>query len=281
MTTQTILVEPARRHAPYPDAPQRDDMQNSIYLYERSATEALMDHLGNMDGTLVRNEARLGPSLSVPGDTRVPDLMVAFNCDVARVQEDNGYSLERQPHPPEFVLEVASHTTGSVDYTEKRADYARYGVGKYWRFDPTGGDYHDRSLAGDKLVGGVYEPIAIAWTDAEHGSGYSEALGLYVCWERDVLRFYDPAQGRYLRTMDESEDRGDADAAERRAEAVARRVADARADAEAERRRRADEARRQAAARAEADARLRAEARAEAAEARLAEMERERREGGG
>ncbi len=261
MTTQAILVEPARRHAPYPDAPPRDDMQNSIYLYERSATEALIDHFGNPDATLVRNEARLGPSLSLPKDTRVPDLMVAFDCHVARVQEDNGYSLERQPHPPEFVLEVASRTTGFVDYTAKRVDYARYGVSEYWRFDPTRGEYHDDSLAGDRLVGGVYEPIAIAWTDPEHGSGYSEALGLYVCWEREVLRFYDPVQRRYLRTMDESEDRGDAEAEGRRREV-------ARADTEAE-------LRRQAEARADAEAHAR-----RLAEARLAELERRHENGG-
>ena len=240
MTTQTILVKPAPRAAPYPDAPPRDDMQNLRYLHLRSIVEALSDHFGNPDATLIGNEVRLGPSLSAPEDTRVPDLMVAFNCDVAQCWEDNGYSLESQPHPPQFALEVASKTTGIVDYTEKRADYERYGVWEYWRFDPTGGEYHDDSLAGDRLVGGVYERIAIEWRDAEHGSGYSEALGLFVCWERELLRFYDPLQGRYLRTLTESE-------AERRAEAAGRRVA---------------------------------EARAEAAEARLAELERERREGG-
>ncbi len=132
----------------------------------------------------------------------------------------------------------------------------------------------------------MYERIAIEWIDAKHGRGYSEALGLFVCWEREELRFYDPAQGRYLRTLAE-------EAAERRAEAAGRRVADARADAEAERRRReavradmeAESRRRAEAARqraeaqaeAEAEARRQAEARAEAAEARLAELERERR----
>ena len=62
--------------------------------------------------------------------------MVAFDCDVARIQEYNGYSLASQPHPPQFVLEVASRSTRVVDYIEKRADYARYGVAEYWRFDP-------------------------------------------------------------------------------------------------------------------------------------------------
>ena len=124
--------------------------------------------------------------------------MVAFNCDVARAKEDNGYCLELQPYPPEFVLDVVSRANGFVDYTEKRADYARYGVAEYWRFDPTSGAYHDRSFAGDRLVEGRYERIAIEWADAEHGRGYSAALGLYVCWEEGELRFYDPFQGRYL-----------------------------------------------------------------------------------
>ena len=296
MTTQAILVEPAPQVAPYPDPPKRDDMQNVIYLDDPTIVGALRERFGNRDTTLI-GEIRLGPSLSVPKDTRVPDLMVAFNCDVAQAREDNGYSLESQPHPPQFVLEVASVSTGVVDYTEKRADYERYGVGEYWRFDPTGGDYHDASLAGDKLVDGRYEPIAIEWLDAEHGWGYSPALGLYVCWEREELRFYDPAAERYLRTLYEH-------SAERRAEAAGRRRAEARAEAEAERRRQAAEARRRAEAQAEAEAEARrraeaaradAEARAAAeaaradaeaearrrAETRLAELERQRREDGG
>ena len=181
--------------------------------------------------------------------------MVAFNCDVAQAREDNGYSLESQPHPPQFVLEVASKSTGVVDYTEKRVDYARYGVGEYWRFDPTRGEYHDDSLAGDRLVDGRYEPIAIDWRDADHGRGYSAALGLYVCWEREQLRFYDPAQGRYLRTFSESE-------AERRAEAAGRRRAEAQAEAA------------EARAEAESAARRQAESRAAELQARLAELER-------
>ena len=258
MTTQTILVEPARRADPYPDAPPRDDMQNLIYLEKRSIVEALIYRFGNPDTTLI-GEIRLGPSLSEPGDTRVPDLMVAFDCDVAQAEEDNGYCLASQPHPPQFVLEVASKTTGIVDYTEKRSDYARYGVGEYWRFDPTGGAYHDRSLAGDRLVGGRYERIAIAWRDDEHGRGYSPALGLYVCWEEGELLFYDPIEGRHIRRFAESED-------ERRAEAAGRRLAEARAEAEAEARRQADDARRQA------------ETRAAELAARLAELERQRQD---
>ena len=258
MTTQAVLVETAGQDTPYPDAPPRDDMQNLFYLHERSAIEALKDHFGDPDSTLVWTEARLGPSLSEPDDTRVPDLMIAFNCDVALARRDNGYSLARHPHPPEFVLEVASRTTGIVDYTEKRADYARYGVAEYWRFDPTGGAYHDEALAADILVDGRYRRIPIAWSDATHGRAYSAALGLYICWDAGELRFYDPLTGTYLRTLAEER-------AERRREAAGRMR-------EAAGRRREAEGRRREAARAdaEADARRRAEA-------RLAELERQRR----
>ncbi len=261
MTTQTILVEPARRADPYPDPPKRDDMQNVIYLDWQATVPALRERFGNRDTTLI-GEIRLGPSLSVPNDTRVPDLLVAFDCDVAQAREDNGYSLENQPHPPQFALEVASKSTGVVDYTEKRVDYARYGVGEYWRFDPTSGEYHDEALAGDRLVEGRYEPIAILWDDAEHGRGYSAALGLYVCWEREELRFYDPVAERYVRTLAD-------EAAERRAEAAGRRLAEARAEAEADARQREAHARRQAEARA-----AEADARAAELEARLAELQR-------
>ena len=61
------------------------------------------------------------------------------------------------------MLEVASRSTGRVDYTDKRlpSDYERFGILEYWRFDSSGGEYHDAALAGDLLVDGMYRPIAI------------------------------------------------------------------------------------------------------------------------
>ena len=59
MTTEAILIETDGRDAPYPDAPPRADMQNLFYLHERSAIEALKEHFGNPDSTLVWTEARL------------------------------------------------------------------------------------------------------------------------------------------------------------------------------------------------------------------------------
>ena len=55
--------------------------------------------------------------------------------------------------------------------------------------------------------------------------GYSEALGLYVCWEDGQLLWYDPQSGEYLRTLDE-------ETIARRAEAAAREAETMRADRE-------------------------------------------------
>ena len=71
--------------------------------------------------------------------------------------------------PPDLVLEVGSHSTGRRDFTVKREGYAALGIGEYWRFDPSGGEYHDVPLAGDTLIDGEYIPIEIvAESDGRH-----------------------------------------------------------------------------------------------------------------
>ena len=255
----------------FPDFPPRDDMQNWQFLYDRSIPESLATYLGDRPNTLVGSEIPVGPNVSNRDDICIPDLIVAFNCDVRRVKADKGYSLDAHGKPPDLTLEVASESTGAIDYTSKRVDYARYGAREYWRFDDSGGDYHDTALAGDTLVNGEYKPIPIEWLDDERARGYSEVLGVYVCWEHGELRFYDPDRDLYMRTFEESEARGDA-------EAEARQQADARAEAEAEARRQAQARAEEEAARAEeeAEARRQAQARAEA-EATRAEEEAEAR----
>ena len=72
---------------------------------------------------------------------------------------------------------MASVTTGQNDYTQKRDDYAAFGVPEYWRFDPSGGEYHDAPLAGDHLVDGVYQPIEVVQFGETTYRGHSTALG--------------------------------------------------------------------------------------------------------
>ena len=240
----TILTKGAGKLERFPDFPPREDMQNTSHLHRRSVLTALAIHIGNPDTTLVHGEVPVAPTLDPWEDYRIPDLIVTYNCDVTLVDEQRGYAIDRQGKAPDFVLEVASQSTGRADYTDKRADYERYGISEYWRFDPSGGEYHDAALAGDRLVEGRYEPIAIETLQEAMLRGYSDALGLYVCWEDGRLRFFDPGTESYLRSHDEE-----------RAESMAT----------------------QARAEEERTGRLAAQSRAAAAEARAAELEAELR----
>ena len=66
----------------------------------------------------------------------VPDCVVAFGVDPVAIVSRNGYVIQHAGKPPDFVLEVASISTGRRDYTVKRVGYAGYGVREYWRFRP-------------------------------------------------------------------------------------------------------------------------------------------------
>ena len=113
------------------------------------------------------------------------------------------------------MLEVASESTGVVDYTDKRDDYASYGIPEYWRFDPSGGFFHEVALAGDRLVEGKYEPIDIQVVGDRTYRGYSEVLGLWVYWDERQLRWFDPKAEEFLRTHDEEYQRAELEAYER------------------------------------------------------------------
>ena len=112
------------------------------------------------------------------------------------------------------------------------------GSGEYWRFDASGGLYHDRPLAGDALVDGEYVPIEIHHESDGVIWGYSPMLNLNLCWDRGRLRFYDPERGEYLRNLPESEKRAARVEAEERAARVEAKERAARAEAELERIRR-------------------------------------------
>ena len=157
-----------------------------------------------------------------------PDFIFARQVgDPERVIRRNGYVISEVGKPPDLVLEVGSRSTGRRDFTVMREGYAALGIREYWRFDPSGGDYHDLPLAGDTLVDGEYVPVEIVVESDERHWGYSEVLELELWWEEGALRFRDPVSGEFLLTPEEL-------AADRLAERAARETAENRAgDAEA------------------------------------------------
>ena len=246
MTTQSTLAQPHSedypRIEPLPDPPREPDMVQRKSLSTLDGT--LGPHFAAFDDVLLTGEIYVRIDEE---DARelAPDFIFARGVsDPERVIRRNGYVISEVGKPPDLVLEVGSRSTGRRDYTVKREGYAALGVGEYWRFDPSGGDYHDVPLAGDTLVDGEYIPVEIVSDSDERHWGYSEVLELELWWEEGTLRFRDPASGQFLLTPEEL-------ATDRLAERAAREAAENRAG--------------------------NAEARVGTAEARVAELEAELR----
>ena len=206
-----------------PDIPEREPdekMTNAKHLHEPGNTHHLAQHLGNPETTLVsadRYITMLPEAMPSGSVRRYPDLFVAFGVNPAAYQASNGYIISEQGKPPDFVLEVASRSTGSEDTGPKRRDYEALGVAEYWRFDETG-RHHRTRLAGDRLVNGRYEPIAIEEVEPGVLQGYSQVLNLHLRWENGLLAWHDPATGRHIATFESERARADA------AEAYAREL---------------------------------------------------------
>ena len=211
-------AEPAEYLAVFPEYPPRGDMNNPIFLHEPSHMRSIAIHFGNYESTFVLSEVPVSPYATIRRENRKPDLIVTFDCDRDLLIRQKGYSILAQGKPPDFVLEVASESTGVVDYTDKRDDYASYGIPEYWRFDPSGGFFHEVALAGDRLVEGEYQPIEIQVVGDRTYRGYSEVLGLWVYWDERQLRWFDPKTPKteeFLRTHDEEYQRAELEAYER------------------------------------------------------------------
>ena len=224
MTTkaQTLL--------PLPDPPEREpeDMTSFRHLAKNGNLHHLIQFLGNPDTTIVEGERFIVLEPGTPASERlVPDLVIAFEADPATYREDNGYVISRQGKSPDFIMEIASPSTRGRDVQIKRDRYASLGVVEYWRFDETPPPQGAR-LAGDRLVGGGYEPIAVE--EAEDGvlQGYSAALGLIIRWEHGHLRWHDPVMEREIPTFEQEREARLAEREARLAEREARLAAEIR-----------------------------------------------------
>ncbi len=208
-TKRAVRTPPAVGCVRLPDPPEPEDMNNNIFLHVPGNTHHLVEHLGNKDTTILIGDAYIS---RVPTSYRKglfhPDLLIAFNVNPAASQDRNGYVISEQGKPPDFVMEIASPSTGRRDATIKREGYAALGIPEYWRFDDSGGRHHGAPLAGDRLVDDVYQPIPIERIDDRTHQGYSAVLDLDLRWEDGKLGWYDPATGRHIpRFSDEREGR--------------------------------------------------------------------------
>ena len=190
---------------PLPDPPQREpeDMTSFEHLHLNGNSHHLAQHLRNPETTIVAAERFVVQQPGSPTQgRRIPDLLVAFDVDPQAYKENNGYCISVQGKPPDLVLEIASPSTGEIDITDKRRDYAALGIPEYWRFDETG-EHHGVGLAGDRLVNGEYQPIDVETLENGSLQGHSEVLNLNLRWEAGQLGWYDPATNRHIPTFEE------------------------------------------------------------------------------
>ncbi len=225
---QTSIFYPESDGMPLPDG----EYQSPLF---RKIVGTLENHLRDRPGAWVNGNTFLYYEEGNPRRFVSPDCYVVFGVDVDSILRFNTYRLWEVGKPPDFVLEIGSPTTKDVDLREKRELYARLGIGEYWRFDGTGGDFYQEPLAGEYLEEGEYRRFELRRESGGMVWGHSPALNLDLCWSGGHLLFYDPDSGDWLldyeamqSALQSAEER--ADTAEERADAAERRAQELEAE---------------------------------------------------
>ena len=88
-------------------------MTSYDHLHKTGSSHYVALHFGNPEITLVEADRWM---IAHPSDhrsrARRPDLLIAFDVDPQAYEANNGYVISEQGKPPDFVLEVASQSTG-------------------------------------------------------------------------------------------------------------------------------------------------------------------------
>ena len=195
-TVTRLPIEDYSHLEPLPDPPGEPDMQQDRVRYD--FVSALQAHFANRDDVLIASGGHVRNEATNDAEHLAPDLVVTFGVRADAIISRNGYVISEVGKPPDWVLEIASRATGHRDYTYKREAYAAYGIGEYWRFDRTGGKFHDAPLAGDTLIEGRYTPIEIIRESKDLIWGHSPRLGLDMVWDEGALRLREPMTGEFL-----------------------------------------------------------------------------------
>ena len=254
---QTAIIYPETDGQPMPDG----EYQAPIYV---DALATLRTHFEESPDVRVNGNTLIYYVQGNPKISVSPDCYVATGLSTEQqenINRNNTYRLWEVGKPPDFVMEIASENTKSNDLIGKRELYARLGIGEYWRYDQTGGDFYGEPLVGERLVDGEYQQLQMREDEDGRLWARSDALNLDLYWDDVELRFWDPVAEKWL--LKPREERAGRLAAEERAdqERAGRLAAESRADQE--------QAARQA-----------AESRAQELERRLAEIQAQMRDNG-
>ncbi len=136
---------------------------------------------------------------------RSPDGFIAFGVDRDAILVENGYKVWEVGKTPDWVLEIASPSTASVDLGIKREIYASIGVGEYWRYDASGGLYYREPLVDEYLQDGQYRRFDIQVSEDGVVWAHSPAINLDIHWGEIRLQYYDPVEGIWLLGLKEEQ----------------------------------------------------------------------------
>ena len=229
MTTQTpiqtAIIYPESDGQPMPDGEYQFPIHANALITLRTHFEESQDVRVNGNTFLYYVEGN--PNIFVS-----PDCYVATGLSPEQqenINRNNTYRLWEVGKPPDFVMEIASHSTRNADLVGKRRLYAELGIGEYWRYDQTGGDFYGEALVGECLVDGEYQQLQMREDEDGRLWARSEALNLDLYWDDGELRFWDPVAEKWL--LKPREERAGRLAAESRAdqEQAARLAAESRA----------------------------------------------------
>ena len=193
------IYYPYTDHQPIPDGEYQAPILAKVCVM-------LNNHFSKIPGARVNGNVFLYYKEGNPRKTIAPDCYVVFGLTPDAFQSlrrHNTYLIWEVGKPPDFVMEIGSHSTKRSDLVTKRAIYASIGVSEYWRYDQTGGNFYGEPLVGERLVNGEYQRLPII---QDEGSvwAYSPALNLLLYWDNGELRYWDPvAKERLLNYKEE------------------------------------------------------------------------------
>ena len=220
-TEQTEIIYPETDGMPLPDG----EYQSPIF---RDVLVPLENHFRHRPDTRVNGNTFLYYEEGNPRRFVSPDCYVAFGVDVESILHFNTYRLWEVGKPPDFVMEIASHSTADNDLGDKRSLYARLGIGEYWRFDATGRDFYGEPLVGEYLADGEYRRFELHREADGMIWAHSPALNLDLCWSEGRLLYFDSEAGSWLLSYEEVQ--GARQLAEARADTAEARVLELEAE---------------------------------------------------
>ena len=197
-TGKTAIVYPESDGMPLPDGHFQDPLFREI-------VSTLATHLRDQPNTTVSGNTFIYYQEGDPQRRIAPDLYVSFNISMESIIRHDTYLMWEVGKPPDFALEIGSPSTARNDLVFKRDLYARLGIGEYWRYDKTGGDFYREPLVGEYLVDGEYRRFEMRSGPGGMVWAHSPTLNLDLCWDEGRLRYYDPAESRWLLNQDEEQ----------------------------------------------------------------------------